>query len=273
MRRMPRDPRDPRLRAVGRLSAAVLLVLGAGVVRAECTTVDPAHAAWTRILAAHVEHGLVDYEGIAARDRGALDAYLATLAGTCLADYEAWPREARIAFWLNAYNAATVRLVLDEWPLESIRDVGWLPGAAFRRPVLVMRGLGRGRMSLDDVEHGTLRRDPALFDARIHFALVCAARSCPPLRSEAYRGDDLGAQLDDQGRRFLRDRTKNRWEPATRTLRLSRIFDWFREDFERAAGSPVAFAARYLPAKDAAAVEVGPVTVEHVDYDWSLNGR
>lgn len=251
----------------------LVVLAGAAGARAACPTVDQAHAAWTRILAAHVANGRVDYEAIARVDRAALDEYLGTLEATCRTDYEAWSREARIAFWLNAYNAATVRLVLDEWPIESIRSIGWLPGAAFRRPVLRMEALERGRMSLDDVEHDTLRRDPALFDARIHFALVCAARSCPPLRAEAYRGADLGAQLDDQGRRFLRDRTKNRWEPRTRTLRLSKIFDWFREDFDRTAGSVTAFVLRYLPADEVAEIEAGPITVEHLDYDWSLNGR
>lgn len=275
MRRVPSDSRNPGLRARGglRAAAAIALLLAGRAAPAACPDVDPAHGAWTRLLAAHVDDGRVDYEGIARAGRDALDAYLATLEGVCRATYDAWSREARIAFWLNVYNAAVVRLVLDEWPIDSVRDVGWLPGAAFRKPVLSMEGLGRRRMSLDDVEHDTLRHDPGLFDARMHFALVCGARSCPPLRAEAYRGADLGAQLDDQGRRFLRDVTKNRWDGASRTLFLSAIFRWFREDFERAAGSVPAFVARYLPPADAAAIEAGEVEVEHLDYDWALNGR
>src|SRR4029434_9265868 len=132
----------------------------------------------------------------------------------------------RIAFWINAYNAFTLRLILDHYPIASIRRIGWLPGAAFRERFIPMQGLKGETISLDDIENGTLRS--AFREPRIHFALVCAARSCPPLRREAYRGADLDRQLDDQARIFLRDATKNRVDAATRTLYLSSIFKWFR---------------------------------------------
>jgi hypothetical protein len=238
-----------------------------------CPPFDHSHAAWTALLGRWVSAGQVDYAAWKREAVPALDAYLATLSAVCTARYEGWSRERRLAFWLNVYNAFTVKLVLDHYPLGSLRDLGWLPGAAFRRAFIPMDGLGRGTLSLDDVEHRTIRADPTLRDPRIHFALVCAAQSCPPLRREAYRAADLDAQLNDQGRTFVRDASKNRWDGSTRTLSLSSIFKWFREDFEAAAPDLPAFAARYLHDADATAVRAGAVRVEFLPYDWALNER
>jgi hypothetical protein len=136
-----------------------------------------------------------------------------------------------------------------------------------------MDGLGRGTLSLDDDEPRPIRPDPTLREPRIHCALGCAAQSSPPLRREAYRAADLDAQLNDQGRTFVRDASKNRWDGSTRTLSLSSIFKWFREDFEAAAPDLPAFAARYLHDADATAVRAGAVRVEFLPYDWALNER
>lgn len=250
-----------------RLLAAAAFVLAAAVARAECPPLDQTHAAWSAILARHVRDGRVDYAGLQ-RDDAALNAYLATLSGTCAAEYPRWTDAERIAFWINAYNAFTVRLILDHYPIASIRRIGWLPGAAFRERFIPMPGLKGGVISLNDIEHGTLRS--AFREPRIHFALVCAARSCPMLRDEAYRGADLDRQLDEQGRVFLRDPRKNRVDVPARTLYLSRIFDWFADDFVAQSGSVAAFVAPYLP-------DVGePLTgfsVEFLDYDWTLNDQ
>jgi hypothetical protein len=252
---------------IGRSLAGCLIavVLAADAAAAACTIVDSSHARWTRILARSVEDGSVDYAELQRSGRSTLDAYLAELSGTCAADYERWTREERIAFWVNAYNAATVRLILAHYPIASIRKVGWLPLAAFREPVFALPGLKGGTVSLDDIEHGTLRRDFA--EPRVHFALVCAARSCPSLRNEAYRGADLDGQLDDQARKFLRDPRKNRVDARARMLWLSSIFRWFPGDFEAAAGTLPAYVARYL------GDEVATYDVAFLDYDWSLNDR
>jgi hypothetical protein len=242
----------------------VALGLATGTARAGCTPVDQSHARWTALLARWVQDGRVDYAGLQHHGRGALDAYLATLSSACPTDYERWTPAERIAFWLNAYNAATVRLVLDHYPIASIRKIGWLPGAAFREKLLPMPGLKGATISLDDIEHGTLRS--SFREPRIHFALVCAARSCPALRSEAYRGADLDAQLDDQARQFLHDPRKNRVDAAARTLHLSPIFAWYRGDFEAGGGSLAGYVARYLG-------DVAGYDVEFLDYDWSLNDR
>lgn len=244
---------------------ALALLAAPPVAWSACTDVDPRHAAWTAIVARRVEAGRVDYAGLQREDGAALDAYLATLSGVCAADYERWTRAGKIAFWINAYNAFTVRLVLDHHPIASIRDIGWVPLAAFRRKFIPMEGLKGGTISLDDIEHRTLRS--AFREPRIHFALVCAARGCPPLRAEAYRGADLERQLDEQARAFLADPTKNRVEGET--LHLSPIFQWFRGDFEAAGGSLAAFVAPYLGTRAPGAW----TRIEFLDYDWRLNDR
>jgi hypothetical protein len=246
----------------------IALCLLPGLVRAACTTVDQTHAAWTTIIERWVEHGAVDYAGMLREGQPALDAYLVALSGACGSDYERWSRDQRIAFWINAYNAFTVRLILDHYPIASIRRIGWLPGAAFRKQFSPMEGLKGRTISLDDIENGTLRS--AFREPRIHFALVCASQSCPRLRHEAYRGADLDRQLDDQARTFLNDPHKNRVDQARKTLHLSSIFTWFRGDFEQAAGSLPAYVARYLDAFQPSFTEY---SIEFLDYDWSLNDR
>lgn len=246
----------------------IALCLLADVAQGACTELDQSHAAWSAIVARWVADGRVDYAGLHADGRPALDAYLAALSSTCATDYEGWTRAARIAFWLNAYNAFTVQLILEHYPIASIRKIGWLPGAAFRQRFIPMPGLKGDTISLDEIENGTLRS--AFREPRIHFALVCASRSCPPLRGEAYRGADLDRQLDDQARIFLQDPSRNRVDVAARTLYLSSIFKWFRGDFEAAAGSLPAYVAPYLAP---GTPPVADFDVEFLAYDWSINDR
>jgi hypothetical protein len=250
-----------------RFLVPALLVLG-GVAGAACPPVDHEHAAWTAILARWVRNGEVAYGELKRDGRPQLEAYLAGLSSACADDYQAWTRAQRLAFWMNAYNAFTVKLILDNYPVTSIRKIGWLPGAAFRQAFIPMPGLKGGLISLDDIEHRTLRSD--FREPRIHFALVCAARSCPALRSEAYRATDLERQLDDQARTFLADPSKNRFDAAANTLFLSAIFDWFRADFESVAGTLPGYVTRYLSDPRAGAAGV---RIEFLDYDWSLNER
>jgi hypothetical protein len=231
---------------------------------------DRAHGAWTNLLRRYVSEGLVDYAGLK-RGRSELDAYLRSLESVERAELEAWPRADQLAFWINAYNAYTVKLVLDHYPLRSIRSIGFLPGSAFKRRFIPLERVAGRKLSLDDIEHGILRE--RFEEPRIHFAIVCASRSCPVLRDEAYRGSGLDAQLDEAARTFLRDPARNRYDPASRTLSLSRIFEWFRGDFEGAAGTLPAFVERYADERTAEALRRGGVQVEFLEYDWALNGR
>jgi hypothetical protein len=252
---------------IARLSVSAVLLLMPVMAYAACSEIDHSYVAWTTILQRSVRNGQVAYAALQ-KDDEPLQAYLDGLSGTCAADYEGWSREQRLAFWINAYNAFTLRLILDHYPITSIRKIGWLPGAAFRKEFIPMPELKGSSISLDGIEHGTLRAD--FREPRIHFALVCASHSCPPLRNEAYRASDLNQQLDDQARTFLRDTRKNRFDPNTNTLYLSLIFDWFRADFEAAAESVPAYIARYM---DDPRVNGPEVRVEFLDYDWSLNDQ
>jgi len=236
-----------------------------------CATFDHEHRAWTHLLEQYVDGGRVDYAGLHRDARPALSAYLHVLSAVSRTCYAEWTREQRLSFWINTYNAHAVELILEHYPVRSVRAIGWLPGAAFRTKFIPMKDLAGGDLSLDDVEHEHLRKE--FHEPRIHFAIVCASVSCPSLRSKAYRATDLDRQLDDQARRFLADPTKNRFDAKSGTVGLSSIFKWFREDFEEAAGSLPAFVARYVDPATAAALREPGVRIEFLDYDWSLNGK
>lgn len=260
-----RFPAKP-LRAL--LLAAFAFTFAAPPARAACPPVDHAHRQWSALLERWVSAGLVDYAGWRRDGEAELGAYLRMLSQACATDYERWSRPQRIAFWINAYNAFTVRLILDHYPVVSIRAIGWLPLAAFRQRFIPMPDIKGGDISLNDIEHDTLRA--SFQEPRIHFALVCASRSCPALRGEAYRAADLDRQLDEQAREFLNDATRNRVDAAGKVLYLSAIFDWFASDFEAAAGSVPAYVARYV---DLGGADASAFRVEHLTYDWALNER
>jgi hypothetical protein len=234
-----------------------------------CPAVDHTYAAWDALLAKRVRAGVVDYTGLRTADRAAFDAVLRTFEGVCKTSHDGFTTDQKLAFWINVYNAYTVELILRNWPLESIRQIGVLPGAAFRERFIPSNLRGDGLISLNDIEHEVLRKD--FNEPRIHFAIVCASVSCPALRAEAYRGDRIARQLADAARLFLADETKNRYDAATKTLRLSAIFNWFGEDFDKHAGGVRSFVGAHGPPGLAGAA-ADPV-IEHLDYDWSLNGR
>jgi hypothetical protein len=240
---------------------------------------DSSHAAWTRLLQEHVrwsEDGsasTVDYAAFA-RQADALAAYLDTLGRVDATTFSSWPKPERDAFLINAYNAATVQLILTRYPdLESIKEIGGWFGSPWKQSFVSLLGQKR---SLDEIEHELLRGAADYDDPRIHFAVNCASIGCPALRPEAYAGKQLDAQLQDQTRRFLRDRSRNRYDPARESLVVSRIFDWYGEDFVRHAGGVGAFLASQadalaLPADAAARARSNDLPVRFSNYDWRLN--
>lgn len=254
---------------VAHLTLLALILTTPAITRAaECPKIDPAHGAWNSLLQRWVRDGRVAYAAIKQEARAPLEAYLDQLSATCAINYVKWSRNERLAFWINAYNAYTVKLIVDHHPISSIRKIGFLPGAAFRRRFIPMPGLKGEDISLNDIENGTLRAD--FREPRIHFALVCASVGCPALRNDAYRAKDLDRQLDEQARLFLSDTSKNRSDPATNTLHLSPIFDWFQADFVSVAGTVAAYVARYL---DDPRISKPGVKIEYTKYDWSLNDQ
>ncbi len=228
---------------------------------------DHTHAAFDGVLKQHVRDGLVSYAALKSAP-GDLDTYLVQLATVAGTEFAGWPVKERLAFLINLYNAATLKLIIGNYPLKSIRSIGWLPGAAWKQEGVSLFGR---KISLDEVEHGIIRKDYR--DARVHFALVCAAKGCPPLRNEAFVAARLEAQLDEQGRVFLAQSEKNRIEAATGTVWLSQIFKWFAGDFEAEAGTVLKFAAPFFPPEAQRPLAAGGLKVQFTDYDWSLNDR
>lgn len=256
--------------------AFVLVLLLAA--RAACAF-DPAHAAWDGLLKRGVvvspdgSSSRVDYAGFK-RAQSALAGYLDQLSAVTAAEYESWPRQERLAFLINAYNAFTIKLVLTRYPdLKSIKDLGSLLQSPWKQQFFTLLGEQR---SLDDVEHRMIRAPGAFDEPRIHFALNCASIGCPMLREEAYVAARLDAQLESSTSRFLGDRTRNRYDAAAGRLELSSIFDWYKADFERGGASVPQFIARYAGAlaNDAAGqamVRRGALPIRYLDYDWKLN--
>ena len=248
------------------------------------TGADALHAGWDALLKRHVmwtsggEASTVNYRGFLA-DRAELRRVLEGYASVSRTQYDAMRRDERLAFLVNVYNAWTIEFVLTRYPeLKSIKELGSLLQSPWKRRFVRLFG---EEVHLDHIEHEVVRA-PGVFDEpRIHFALVCASVGCPALRPEAFVAARLDAQFEDSARRFLRDRARNRFNPRTGKLEVSKIFDWYKADFERGgrgAASREAFFARYADLladdpKDQAAVRELRVPIAHLDYDWSLNDR
>jgi hypothetical protein len=164
--------------------------------------------------------------------------------------------EEKLAFYINAYNILTIKLILDNWPLDSIRDIG----SFFQGPwdIVVLENAD-GQLTLDDIEHNIIRQ---LDEPRIHFAVNCASLSCPDLRHEAYRADRLDEQLNDQTSFFLNN-NKGLFLDGNR-LRLSKIFDWYAEDFE-VYGELENFIELYRPDLQFNTIRT------NLSYNWDLN--
>ena len=249
---------------------------------ASAQTFDSGHAAWTALLKKHVvvldggKASQMRYAGMAA-DRVALKAYLAALSSVGAATYAAWPKPQQMAFLVNAYNAFTVELILTGYPkLASIKDLGSLIQSPWKQKFVPLLG---GTVSLDHIEQDLLRERGRFDDPRIHFAVNCASIGCPPLREEAFVGDRLDAQLDEQAQRFLSDRSRNRWNSKTQKLEVSKIFDWYSDDFRqghRGITSVAAYLGRFAdqladaPA-DRERIRSGRESLSYLDYDWKLN--
>ena|SRR5687767_4347077 len=264
------------------LSILVLLLL-AGRAGAFAQTFN--HAALDTVLSAHAAASGVRYAALQ-KDRARLDGYVTRVGAVPAADLERWPRAEQIAFLINAYNALVLQTVIDHYPIKrSLHPAGLLKPAnsVWQIPGIFSDRKHRvagGELTLDDIEHKWLRE--RLKEPRIHFALVCAAQSCPPLRNEAYVAERLDAQLDDQARRFLGDRSKNQLDVRKGEARLSEILKWFAVDFERFAADSrfagdasargvLGFIARYVDPPTATWLQQGKLAVRYIDYDWTLN--
>lgn len=242
------------------------------------TTVS--HELWDQLLQVYVvsddggKSTHVDYQGFH-RDRSQLKIYLDALASVSQHQFDQMDTPEQLAFLINAYNAWTVELILTAWPeLSSIKDLGGFFSSPWSKAFVSLLGETR---SLDDIEHQLIRGSGRYNDPRIHFAVNCASIGCPALRAEAYRGSKLDQQLDEQTALFLNDRSRNRVEKAT--IKLSSIFKWYREDFEKGWQGfhrLEEFLFLYadelgIPHTMMGKLTLGDANIEFLDYDWRLN--
>jgi len=214
------------------------------------------------LLKKYVKDGMVNYQGFE-NEESVFDKYLKVLEGV---DTKALSRGVQFAFYINAYNACTIKLILTGYPgVKSIKDLGSFFSSPWKKKICRIDG---EVISLDQIEHGILR--PRFKDPRVHFAINCAARSCPPLRSTPYQGAILNQQLDEMASAFINDPSRNRLEGST--LYISKIFDWFEEDFN---GDILDFFLGYAKGdlKKNLERQREDIKIKYLDYDWSLNGK
>lgn len=232
---------------------------------------DHSHSVWTSALSEFVmkrgAQSRVRYEAIRSNPKN-IQQYLDGIGTVTEREFAAFSDAQRIAFLINAYNAYTVALIVNNYPVQSIKKIGgW-----FASPWKIQFFRLRGQLhALDDIEHTMLRKD--FNEPRIHFALVCAAVSCPALRNEAYVADRLNTQLDDAADSFLSDAERNRFDPSTKILHLSSIFKWYGDDFNPKFGSAANFAISRMKRLKLIPEAVPPssISIEYLPYDWSLN--
>ncbi len=220
------------------------------------------HEDWDSLLKAHVnDKGMVAYKGFQ-NDRKKLDSYLQKLSEHHPNDKN-WSKEEQMAYWINAYNAFTVQLILDNYPTESIKDVKSGPTISFVNSPWDIKfiTIEGAEYDLNNIEHNFLRK--RFEDPRIHVGVNCASISCPALPQFAFTADKLYEQLEEQARRFVNDPTKNKI--ATNSIQISKIFKWFSGDFEK-NGPLIDFLNKYSDTQiDANA------SIDYLEYNWGLN--
>jgi len=232
---------------------------------------DHVHTTWSAVLKLYrTVDARVRYAELknaaAGRHDHPFNVYIAEIQQVPKRTFETWTRDEQKAFLLNAYNALTVRLILDHYPTKSIRDIGGI----FQKPwsIEFFSLLGGAAKSLDVIEHELLR--PVYRDYRVHSAVNCASVSCPELRGEAYVGSRLNEQLDDQMRRWLADTTRNQFDGVAGKFKISKIFDWYQRDFDSWGGGVKKVLATFAPAGSRSTIQKGG-DIQYLDYDWNLN--
>lgn len=217
------------------------------------------HKTWNELLKKHVDNeGHVNYKGFK-KDIVKFESYLSALEKE--APKDSWSRDEKLAYWINAYNAYTVKLIVDNYPVKSIKDLGgnlYKINTAWDIKFIKIEG---EEYDLNNIEHGIIRKD--FEEPRIHFAVNCASASCPILRNEAFVASKLDRQLDDQARTFINDGVRNCVKEDV--AKLSKIFKWFSGDFTK-NGTVIEFINKYADTKMTKSTKI-----DYLDYGWSLN--
>lgn len=249
---------------------------------------DHEHFLLTEVLGEYVSNGLVNYKLLKA-DQDTLNEYLQELARIDPAAYRKWTREQKLALWINAYNAFTIKVILDHYPIEHswrADPIGHYPDNSIRQingvwDDITWTVMGK-EYTLNHMEHEIMRRE--LADPRIHFVLVCASRGCPYLENQAFEAPDLDARLDQAGINYIYDSRKLRIDRKKKVVQLPQIFKWFDEDFvegtqykqlfkdhpSKEAGI-LSWVYRYASKEDREFLENNTLQIVYLYYDWALN--
>ena len=250
---------------------------------------DHSHKAFDALLKKHVvvlqagKASQARYAGFK-QDEAALKAYTGTLSGVSDAEFKAFSKQQQMAFLINAYNAFTVQFILTKYPeLKSIKDLGGTFSSPWKQRFFKLLGADA---HLDQIEHEMLRKKGVYDEPRVHYAVNCASIGCPALREEAFTADKLDAQLEEQANRFLSDRSRNRYNAQNESLEVSKIFDWFKEDWQsgyKGVGkdqTPVTSREQYFgkytkllsdKPEEQKIIADGKADIRFLDYDWNLN--
>ena len=218
------------------------------------------HDIWNDLLQKNVgANGHVNYKGFKSEE-AQLEKYLDILRAAH-PNTEKWSKDERLAYWINAYNAFTIELIIKNYPCKSIKDLG---GAIYKVNTpwdikyITIQGI---TYDLNNIEHDIIRKE--FNEPRIHFAVNCASVSCPNLRNEAFVASRLNEQLDDQARKFINDKSKN--NISANSVQLSKLFTWFKADFTK-QGTVVDFINRYSTVKLS-----DKAKIDYLEYNWNLN--
>ncbi len=221
------------------------------------------HDLLNQVLQEHVDKGKVDYAKLKANPEK-LESYLDLLAVTKPTEMS---YNAQLAFWINTYNALIIKGVIDHYPTTSVRKIKAF-GGFFSRLKFQVAG---EKYSLNQIEHDIIRTE--FVDPRVHFALVCASKSCPPLENVVYLPETIEEQLDAVTRKFVTDPEKVKFDREKRRVYLSKIFKWYKKDFTEGYDGVADFLTDYLPSDDADFVLAKDVKFHYLDYDWTLNDK
>lgn len=240
---------------------SVLLFTACNVTPVGSSANPPTHEQLEELLKKYVnDKGDVSYKDFI-KDRKKFEAYLNFLSMNAPSDK--WTRNEKITYWINAYNAFTIKFIIDHYPVESIKDIGSSIQIPFVNTPWQYKffTIGGEEMKLDQIEHKILRKQ--FDDPRVHFALVCASYSCPQLRREAYTADKLDMQLTAQAKQFLSDKRKN--NITSDNIEISKIFSWYKGDFTKNS-TLIEYLNKYAPVKINKDADIS-----YKDYNWSLN--
>ncbi len=223
---------------------------------------DHSHKEWNEILQKNTKlvksQVLVDYKGIK-KSPGKFNAYLKSLSGVGKKEFYSFNKKQQLSFWINAYNAFTVKIIVDNYPVKSIKDIGSIFSSTWSKKFISLLGK---KMSLDQIEHGTIRKE--FKEPRIHFAVNCASIGCPSLYREAFIATKLEEQLQAATVHFMNNKEKNYLKKDT--YYISKIFDWYGEDFDKYTMGVKNFVGKHIKSTSGK-----KMSIKYLDYDWNLN--